>query len=148
MITSRRSWRGPNTLGPRDVQVGGDASHGSRRAVSPMGANIIVMVPCFPVMHLQCSLGAPRNAAPMWQRKTKLIKQPENATGAWERSECAERAGCRDHWSGTSRCRFAVNINYANKDLAVGAVAWSIRCNARSVPCNPATPCPIHSDCK
>ena len=82
MITSRRSWRGPNTLGPRDVQVGGDASHGSRRAVSPMGANIIVMVPRFPVMHLQCSLGAPRNAAPMWQRKTKLIKQPEIAIGA------------------------------------------------------------------
>ena len=30
------SWRRPNTLGPRDLQVGEDPSHGSHRAVAPM----------------------------------------------------------------------------------------------------------------
>jgi len=38
MAASCKSWRRPNTLGLRDLQVGEDASHGSRRAVAPMPA--------------------------------------------------------------------------------------------------------------
>jgi len=36
MTTSYKSWKEPNTLGPHDPKVGGDASHGSARVVALM----------------------------------------------------------------------------------------------------------------
>jgi len=36
MTASCQSWRGPNTLGPQDLQSRGYASHGSHKVVAPM----------------------------------------------------------------------------------------------------------------